>query len=383
MMNWIKKYSMWATAFIFGVALIAVYKTFNSFDALRAVLRTIVSAISPFIGAFIIAYMLNIPAKKIESLLRKYAKHEFIKNSAGGLSIACVYVLFIAAIFLTLGSLLPAIYKNLIEMYENLPAFVNRLTNFLKNLQVVKKLGINVDSLNLFEMISKAANLNSVGRYAEGVKSITNGLFDAFIAVIASIYMLLDKKRILDGMKKWISIFSKNKKNGVVWEHISSVNTIFTQYIYSRLICCIIVAILVSLELLILKDKYALLLGIFVGFMNIIPYFGAIISWAIAAVVMFISGGFVHALWGSIIMLVIQQLDGNLISPKILGSRLEIRPLAVIIAVSVGGKLFGFIGMLISVPVAAILRAIISEFADSRVKDLEENTGKEAAPTDA
>ena len=86
---------------------------------------------------------------------------------------------------------------------------------------------------------------------------------------------------------------------------------------------------------------------------------------------MTISGGLSHGIWCSAMMLVMQQIDGNIISPKLTGERLEIRPLAIIIAVSVGGSLFGFVGMLISVPVVAILRAIISELLDTKILDKE------------
>lgn len=381
MMNWIRKYSKWATMFIFGVALIAVYKTFDSFDTLISIVRTIVNAVSPFILAFVIAYMLNIPAKKINGLLRRRIKAGFVQKHSNALSIALVYVLFVIAIFVTLGALLPAIYENLLDMYGNLPQFAGSVTDFLNNLELFKKLGLNINSINILEMVTRVIDINSIGKYAAGVKSFTSGLFDVFIALIASIYMLIDKERILHGINRGIRLFSKSEKSKVFLEHCASINEIFTQYVYSRLICCFILAIVVTVELLILNDRYALLLGIFVGFMDIIPYFGSIISWFIALIVMIFSGGFAHGIWGAAIMLVIQQMDGNIIAPKIMGSRLEIRPLAVIIAVSVGGTLFGFVGMLISVPVVAILRAIVLELVKTREQALAD--GKEQVADEA
>ena len=107
--------------------------------------------------------------------------------------------------------------------------------------------------------------------------------------------------------------------------------------------------------------------------MDLIPYFGSIISWVVGLVIMLISGGFSHAIWCSLMVLILQQIDGNVIAPKLTSDRLEVRPLAVIIAVSVGGSLFGFVGMLISVPVVAILKAILSEILDSKLLESDED----------
>ena len=183
--------------------------------------------------------------------------------------------------------------------------------------------------------------------------------------------MLLDKERILKAIQNLADRFNSHGKAGAFIRHWSNINEVFTQYIYARLTTCIIMAVACSLILIIMGEKYALLLGIFIGFMDIIPYFGSIISWIVGLVIMTISGGLSHGIWCSVMMLIMQQIDGNIISPKLTGERLEIRPLAIIIAVSVGGSLFGFVGMLISVPVVAILRAIISELLDTKILDKE------------
>jgi predicted PurR-regulated permease PerM len=364
MLNFIKKYSKWATIFVLGVALIAVYKTFDSFEYLLNILSHITDAIKPFIIAFVIAYLLNIPAKRLNRLIDKKAKSEKVKKRANAISIACVYILFILAILATLGALLPAIYRNLLEMYNNIPQLVSACVRFLNRMDGLRKLGLNAEKIT--QMITGFLDLSEIGKYASGLVSITSSLLDIFIALIASIYMLLDKDRILKGLNRIASLFSDRKKYKGFMAHCANVNTIFTQYIYARVICCLIVAVTSTILLLIMGEPYALLLGIFIGFMDMIPYFGSIISWAVSAVLMLISGGVFHALWCSILLLILQQIDGNVIAPKVMGTRLEISPLTIIVAVSVGGSLFGFIGMLISVPVVAILRAIATELLEAR-----------------
>ncbi|MGN0163894.1 MAG: AI-2E family transporter [Candidatus Ornithomonoglobus sp.] len=370
MLKWIKNNTKWALMFILGVALIAVYKTFDSFDYLITIFSKILDAAKPFIIAFVIAYLLNIPAKKLTAFITDRTDSEKLKKHANAISIAVIYVLFIIAIVAVLGALLPALYRNIMDMYNNLPQFAGSIVQFLNNLEILEKIGFKADTINVMSMISDVLNVGTIGKYAQGVMSFTSGLLDVFIALIASIYMLLEKERILRGINRIISLFARSDGYITFMEHCSSINTIFTQYIYARLICCVVMAVVCTLVLLIMGEPYALLLGIFIGFMDMIPYFGSIISWVVSGVVMLISGGTFHAIWCLIILLVLQQLDGNVLAPKIMGTRLEISPLTIIIAVSVGGTLFGFIGMLISVPVVAILRATVSELLEIRVNAL-------------
>lgn len=380
MLKWIKNNTKWVLMFILGTALIAVYKTFDSFSYLTAALSKLVEAAKPFIIAFVIAYLLNIPAKKLTALICRKAKAERIKKHANGISIAVTYIVFVIAIAAVLGALLPALYRNILQMYDNLPMFANSIVNFLNNLEILEKLGFKADAINVTSMISNFLDMGTISKYALGVMSFTSGLLDVFIALIASIYMLLEKDSILRGIKRIIGLFAQSDRYMSFMEHCSSVNSIFTQYIYSRIICCVIMAIVSTVILLALGEPYALLLGIFIGFMDMIPYFGSIIACAVSGVVMLITGGLFHAVLCSVILLVLQQIDGNVIAPKVMGTRLEISPLTIIIAVSAGGTLFGFVGMLISVPVVAILRASASELLKGRAAALDRKNG--AAPPD-
>ena len=375
MLNWLKKYSKWATYFLVGTALIAVYKTFDSLGSLWTGAIHILSAFKPFILAFVIAYMLNIPVRKLSSLLEKKVKSKFVQEHTSGISIAIVYIIFIVSLVLIIGSIVPAMISNLVEMYSNIPFYAQNIVDFVNNFEPAQKLGFHLETMDLVTQLSSIAEKifsTDIMDYRDGLRTITDGIWSfasgfmsVFIALIASVYMLLDKDRIINCIKDIANKTAAGKNTSKFLEHCSRTNEIFTQYIYSRLICCLVMAIASTVILALMGEKYALLLGIFIGFMDLIPYFGSIISWVISFFIMAISGGFVHSIWCSIVLLVLQQIDGNILAPKVTGDRLEIRPLAIIIAVSVGGSLFGFAGMLISVPVVAILRAAVSEIIDS------------------
>lgn len=380
MFDWLKKHSKWATYFILGTALIAVYKTFDSISALWSVVRTVFSAIMPFIIAFVIAYMLNIPTRKLKSLLENKVKWKFANKYANGLSVAIVYVIFIAALIWLVGTIVPALLGDFLEIYQNIPQYAQEIVGFANKSEIAQKIGFQPEALDLSTQLSKfVEDLLSSDIMKNGIKTITSGVWsfasgfmDFFIALIASVYMLLDKDRIVKAIYRLASKFNSDGKTDAFIRRWSNVNEIFTQYVYSRLTCCVVMAVACTLVLAIMGEKYALLLGIFIGFMDIIPYFGSIISWVVGLLVMVISGGWGHGIWCSVVILIMQQLDGNVLAPKVTGDRLEIRPLTIIIAVSVGGSLFGFAGMLISVPVVAILRAILTEFIDEKVSEPEE-----------
>lgn len=374
MFDWIRKYSKWVTYFLLGASLIAVYKTFDSLDFLWSAMSRLVIAVKPFIIAFVIAYMLNIPTRKLKNLIERKIKWKFANKHASGLSITIVYVLFVVLFVWLISSIVPALIGDFLEMYQDIPQYAQQIVDFANNSELAERIGFRPEAMDLSEQLSKFANgLFSTDTMKNGLKTITTGMWsfasgfiNIFIAFIASIYMLIDKERILRAVNNLAEKFNFNGKANTFIRHFSNVNEIFTQYIYSRITTGIIMAVACTFILLVMGEKYALLLGIFIGFMDIIPYFGSIISWIIGFVLMSISGGLTHGIWCSVFILIMQQIDGNVIAPKVTGDRLEIRPLAIIVAVSVGGSLFGFVGMLISVPVVAILKAIISEILDTK-----------------
>ena len=381
MLEWLKKNSKWASYFILGAALIAVYKTFDSLGSLWSGVLYIFSAFKPFIFAFVVAYMLNIPVKKLNSFLDKETKGKNINKYTNTISIAAVYIIFIAVIVLVMSAIIPAIAKDMAEFTQNISLYSQNIAGLINGLGISERFGIELEAIDLSKQISGALEKFMSIDYSSGIKTITtgiasfaSGLMNIFIGLIASVYMLIDKERIISGVKRLANILYPGRDADLFINHWSRVNTVFTQYIYSRLTCCVVMAILCSFILVLTGEKYALLLGIFIGIMDLIPYFGSIISWVVGFLVMAISGGWAHSFWASAIILVVQQFDGNILAPRVMGERLEIRPLTIIIAVSVGGTLFGFAGMVLSVPIVAILRTILSEMIDEKA----ENKNKEA-----
>lgn len=361
------KYYKWIAAFIFCVAVIAVYKTFDNLSDVIAGVGTVIGAFSPFVAGFVIAYLLNIPAKKIENPLLK-SKKTFLRKHAKGISILTVYLISLVIVMLILGALLPAIYRNILDLYNNLPMYISVTENWLKDFEIVNKLKLfgegGFDFMSAVNGFFKSIDMAQFGKYAQGVFNMTSGVVNTFIAIIASAYMLLSKEKLKSGVFRLMRVLFKEDTVLSIVSHARRMDEVFTNYLYSRLICSAVMAVVCGAVLSLMKVKYAVILGLFIGAMDMIPYFGSIFACVVAALVTLITGGIWKAVWTTLVLLVLQQIDGNVLGPKIMGESLEISPLMIVLAVSVGGTLFGFIGMLLSVPVVAIARAVAMEYLE-------------------
>ena len=151
-------------------------------------------------------------------------------------------------------------------------------------------------------------------------------------------------------------------------KYFNNSNEVFFKFIASQFLDAIIVGILVTIALSIMGVKYAPLLGFFIGIFNMIPYFGAVIATAISVVITIITGGLSQAIWMLIIVIILQQIDANIISPRIIGKSLKISPLLVITAVTIGGAYFGVLGMFLAVPIIAVLKIIVEDYIEFRLK---------------
>lgn len=377
-MKKLKKYSVWVVAFIYAVAVITVYKTFDNLSSIKDAIVTVLSAFKPFIAAFIIAYVLNLPAVKIKGVLDKTKSEKlgFVRKHSHGISIAIIYVAAIGLLAWALSSLLPKMYQSVVNLLADMPAYIKNITTMVAGSEVFDDAMIGSIMQSAMDAVNKFAgsiNVSELGKYAAGVVNATSGVLSAFVAIIASAYMLLDKENIKSATVKLFSVFMKNESKLQMLSHAREVNDIFTNYIYARLICCVVMAIACTVVLSILRIEYALILGLFIGAMDMIPYFGSIIATVVAILVAFIANGPVMGVTTGVALLIMQQIDGNILGPKVMGDSLEIRPLWIIIAVTVGGSLFGFIGMLISVPVVAVLRILFQELLNMYEEQKEKN----------
>lgn len=369
-----EKYSNWVMALIFVIVVIAIYKTFDNIYKIMGAIGMFIKILSPFVTGFVIAYILNMPCKRIDALLKK-SKYKFLKEKSKGISIACVYLIAALAVFFVIRAVVPAIYKNMLDLYYNIPIYIDEVVTFLTEWQHEHNLEIlnlnRPDMTKALEHFLDKIDVNEFSKYAQGVATATSGVINIFIGIIVSVYMLIGKEKISASIKRVMIIFLKKERSEKIIRDVSRVNDIFSKYVFCLLMDALIIGVLSTIILSILHVKYAIILGLVIGVFNLIPYFGAIVASVSSVIITLITGGFFQALWTAISLLILQQIDGNFIGPRIMGQMLNASPLWIIFAVTLGGGLFGIVGMIISVPVLVVIKMIVTDYINDKEKRLE------------
>lgn len=359
--NWTK----WVYWFTFAVAVIAVYKTLDNFNDILSWVKGLFSIIMPFFVGALLAYLFYIPSKKVEIL---YMKTKLPKKVSRLLSVITVYILAILLIIILFKVILPAVYESVTELTSNFPTYYENIMNFINDLpddSIISK-------VTILEAVDKIKNIDfasyfSVERILEYVKQVVNvaqGIFSTFVAIIVSVYILLQRTEILEFIRRLEAVMFKENTCKILENYFTKANEVFFKFISSQLIDGVIVGIITSIAMLIMGVKYAVLLGFIIGLFNIIPYFGAIVAVGLTILVTWFTGGLTQAIWVAIVIIILQQIDANIINPKIVGNSLSLSPILIIFAVTVGGAYFDFLGMLLAVPVIAIVKIVICDFID-------------------
>ena len=206
----------------------------------------------------------------------------------------------------------------------------------------------------------------SISSLIKTLSAVTGGLVSFFIGAAASVYLLKDKEHFINMWEKLMVLTLKQKSHGIISETMSQINSVVATFIKGALVDSLIVAFLSSLVLTMLHVKFAVIIGIIGGILNIIPYFGPFFGMVPAFLVAFFENGPAHGLIVVLGLFLVQQLDSNYIYPKIVGSTTGLHPLFVLMAVSISGYFFGIAGMLLAVPAAGIIQVIVCNWAYSQ-----------------
>lgn len=370
-----KEWKKWLFWFSFAVATIVVYKTIDSVGKIFSFFGNFFNILMPFLMAVLMAYILYIPCKSLEKIIEK-CKFNFIKKHARGLSIILVYLLLILLIFVVFNFIIPTVRDSIMDLANNVPNYYNKAIEYIEDLDedsYLYQLNLNgyvekVKEFNIVEEIGKYISPGNIIEYVKGIVGSIGIVFDIFVTVVVSIYMLMERndiKSFLQNLSK--AIFDK-KTDETIRKYYTKTNSIFFSYITGQIVDAFVVGIITSIAMSIMHVKYSVLLGFLIGIFNIIPYFGAIVAVAFAIIVTIFTGGVAQAIWVAIVVIALQQIDANIINPKILGNSLNLSPILIIFAVTIGGTYFGVLGMFLGVPVVAFLKLIIEDFIEIRNK---------------
>lgn len=358
---------------LIALTVVIVYKMLDNFSNVTEWFGTFFRILKPFLAGLLISYILFMPCKKIENVLSK-SKLKFIKKKARGLSVIATYIIFVLIIIIAINCIFPVLKESVVELISNVPGYYETLVNKYKELpedsviksDIIKDKMTELSNIDVRQLLS--INNEKMIEYVKSIINIFSGIFDLFVSIIVSVYILLQRTMIMGFLRRFARALLKKNTYEAVNKYFTKANEVFFTFISSQLLDAIIVGILTTVAMLIIKVKYAPLIGFTIGLFNMIPYIGAIVAVAIGILITFITGGLGKAICMAIVVIILQQIDANIINPKIIGVSLEVSPLLVIFSVTVGGAYFGIIGMFLGVPIAVVIKTVLNDWIDNKNK---------------
>lgn len=366
----------WAAAFIVSSGVFASFFIIKNFDTIVVygsnIIGTFFKALTPLFIGIVLAYLFNKPVLFFEKFFKKFKlKREF--------SITILYILIVGIISLIINFVIPGIQKSLVQLANiDLPEYSSTIGDkYREIIEWMQSVGFKIDynsiqnELSIQKYISQFTTISTLllGGIVSFVKGFTQGIFNVFLAMVLSFYLLQKKEKLLGSIKELFCLYGSSRIKGPVMEEMREFNDILNSYISGVLLDAVFVCILMTIGLKIIGHNYSLLMGVIIGLLNLIPYFGSIIGITIACLLGLFQG-LPMAVTTLIVLVIIQQIDGNVIQPKIVGDRVGLEPLWVIVAVLVFGSYWGLAGMVLAVPFTAMLKAIIIRLIDRKRKEV-------------
>ena len=374
------------TYFLVILAGLLIFFALWRLDDIFSIIKKFLSILSPLFYGLVFAFLLNPLMEMMEKLFQKLftevikvkdKERRFFLSRLFAILFAVLIVLVVIA--LVLNMILPQLYDSIARLISTLPEELNELIRRVESLDAETTVGSIATQLieKGNETLQKWLNEDLAGKIALYMEYLTNGLVN-FVSVLANcvigliiaVYILQSKEKFAGQCKKTIYAMLRVDRANFVLSICRKSNEIFGGFLIGKLIDSVIIGIIcfIGMSIFRISPNYVLLVSVIVGVTNIIPVFGPYIG-AVPSALLILLENPRHGLYFIIFIIVLQQLDGNVIGPKILGNSTGLSAFWVIIAIILGGGLFGFIGMIIGVPAFAVLYYIIRMVLDARLKN--------------
>lgn len=383
--KWEKKYLYWGvTAFLVIIACIAFFWVIQRWSGVRAIFSSINTILSPFIIGFVIAFLLTPFVKLFQiKLTNPLGAKLFSKKPQKAVSFGRGFAVFMAivlmlAIIITFFSLvIPQLYKSIESIVRNLSTSIDKAVvwaeKWLADYPEAEKVFTEFvgDIGTAFGQWAKNTLLPQMNdiltSVSAGVLSVVKALINVFVAVVVSVYIMYSREKFTAQSKKVLYSLLPIKYVNRTLKALRATGKSFMNYISGQLLDAMIVGIICYIACLIIGIKDAVLIAVIIGITNIIPFFGPFIG-GIPAALIVLMGSYVQCIIFVIFIIVLQQLDGNILSPRILGNATGMSGFWVLFAILVGSGLLGPIGMIVGVPLFAVILMGVHSFVRHRLR---------------
>lgn len=370
-----------------GIGILAAYFILINLKRVSGIFSSVSGILRPFIIAAIFAYIVNGPMMFFEKLFGRLTDKKkprpVLKRV---LAIIAAWVASLAVLVLFFVIIVPDVKISITTLINNLPSYFESLKAFI--VALAEKYQLDISYLNSFMNFQVTADgiMEIIDKYSDALIpqlanianiSVQIGSFiaDVIIAIIISVYLLFSKETLIAQLKKVLYALFNRKLADISVRVARETHRTFSGFINGKLLDSLIIGILCFIGMSILKFEYALLISFIVGVTNVIPFFGPMFG-AVPSVLLLLMIDPWHALWFAVFIFALQQLDGNVIGPKILGDSTGLPALWVMFAILVGGALWGVAGMFVGVPLFAVIYRFSKEILENllKKKNMPENT---------
>lgn len=378
-----KHYFRWGfTAFLTVAACITFFFILYRWNEIAEVIGKIVKSAESIIIGLALAYLL-MPVKVFiqkpayEFLVSKKVKEEKAKNWAKGIGIAGAIIFLILIICILIMSLGPALFTSIVGLIDAMPSYVESFVKWISDSGLAdNEVAIFIgNSINSFteelenwaktEIIPLAQQY--ISQITSGVLSVVKTTLNFLIGIVAMTYVMTIEEELVGQSKKIIYAIFPAKKGNVIIDTIRKSSEIFGGFVIGKIIDSAIIGVIAYIGCLLMGTPSAFLVAFIIGVTNVIPFFGPFIG-AIPSIALVLIQSPIHALYLAIFILILQQVDGNIIGPKILGESTGLSAFWILTSISIAGGLFGFFGMLLGVPVFAVIYYIVQQILIYRMK---------------
>ena len=358
----------------------------NNTDKVSGIISGFFSLISPFIMGFCFAFITNVLMRPLEKLFDKIFKKSKEKIRSKARRPVCLLlsmIIIIGFLFALVFMILPEFMNTLENLIKAVPQYaaqaqiwIEKLVDFAASHGVtLPEMSFNTDKI--LDTVKNFINDSGiVDKTLTFTGSLVNGIVNLIVAIAFSIYLLAQKEKLSAQAKKLMQAFLP-KKNDIdrIVNFVEIVDRTFTSFVTGQLTEAVIIGVLCFIGMLIFKMPYAAVISVLVGFTALIPVFGAFIGTAIGAFLILFDDP-MKAIWFVVFIVILQQLEGNLIYPKVVGKSVGLPGIWVLTAVSIGGTVGGVLGILLSVPTCAVLYCLLSQLVNTRIKKKEKLENK-------
>ena len=380
--SWKHYFRLGFTAFLTVAACITFFFVLFRWGTISAFIGKIVKSAEPIIIGLALAYLL-MPVKEfiekpiLKFFISKKIKRDTAKNWAKAIGIAGAIVFLFIIIAILIVSLGPALFTSIVGLIDAMPNYIESFVKWisdsgLADTEVAGFIGHSINSLTAeLENWAKTEILPLVQQYitqiTSGVLSIVKTILNFLIGIIAMTYVMSIQESLVGQCKKIIYAIFPAKKGNIIIDTVRKSNKIFGGFVIGKIIDSAIIGVIAYIGCLLMKTPSALLVAFIIGVTNVIPFFGPFIG-AVPSIALVLIQSPIHALYLAIFILILQQVDGNIIGPKILGDQTGLSAFWVLTSILIAGGLFGFFGMLLGVPVFAVIYYIAQQIIIYRMK---------------